>query len=143
MTQPEGLLERTTKNRSLRPDKASGRMAVMKNLSRSFAASLVVLALFVFACGKPKQAEVPDADKETGGPDLAAEDTTAKPTEEKPAASNEDLRTKCCASCKEGLAADRSGAAPDTIPCADFTANLSPWCLEYFRANPTKASECK
>lgn len=118
-------------------------MVVMNNLSRSFAASLVALALFAFACGKPKQAEVPDADKETGGADMAAEETAVKPTEEKPAASNEELRAKCCASCKEGLAGDRSGAAPDTIPCSDFTAQLSPWCLEYFRANPTKASECK
>jgi len=114
----------------------------MKNLSRSLAVSLVVVALSVFACGKPKQSEVPDAEKETAGPDMAAEETATKPNEEKPA-TNEELRAKCCASCKEGLAADRSGAAPDTIPCSDFTANLSPWCLEFFRANPTKASECK
>gem|GEM_PF-2942758 len=115
----------------------------MKNMSRSVAIVLVALALLAFACGKPKQSEVPDADKETGGPDLAAEDTTAKPVEagEKPA-TNEELRTKCCASCKEGLAADRSGSAPDQIPCSDYTDKLSPWCLEFFRANPTKASEC-
>ena len=114
----------------------------MKNLSRSIAVPLVAIALFAFACGKPKQSEVPDADKETAGPDLAGEDTTAKPDVEKPAA-NENMRAKCCAACKEGLAADRSGAAPDTIPCSDFTSNLSFVCLEYFRANPTKASECK
>lgn len=114
----------------------------MKNLSRSIAVPLVAVALFAFACGKPKQSEVPDADKETGGPDLAAEETGTNPDAEKPAA-NEDMRAKCCASCKEGLAADRSGADPTTIPCSDYTANLSFVCLEYFRANPTKASECK
>lgn len=114
----------------------------MMNLSRSIAVPLLAIALFAFACGKPKQSEVPDADKETGGADMAPEDTAGNINEDKPAG-NEELRTKCCASCKEGLAADRSGAAPDTIPCADFTANLNVVCLEYFRANPTKASECK
>lgn len=118
-------------------------MVGMKNLSRSISVPLVAIALFAFACGKPKQSEVPDADKETGGPDLAAEESTGAKTDADKPATNEDMRTKCCASCKEGLAADRSGAAPDTIPCADYTSNLSFVCLEYFRANPTKASECK
>lgn len=119
-------------------------MVGMKNLSRSIAMPLVAIALFAFACGKPKQSEVPDADKETAGPDLAGEDPAAKPSDDKPEpAANEDLRSKCCASCKEGLAKDRSGSSPDTIPCSDYTANLSFVCLEYFRANPTKASECK
>jgi hypothetical protein len=120
-------------------------MPSMKNLSRSLAVPFVALALFAFACGAPKQSEVPDADKETGGADMAAEETAAKPVEgggEKPA-SNEELRAKCCATCKEGLAADRSGSPPDQIPCSDYTDKLSPWCLEFFRANPTKASECK
>ncbi len=117
----------------------------MKNLSRSLAVTLVALALFAFACGKPKQAEVPDADKETGSADMAGDDEAAvKPVEgaDKPAA-NEDLRSKCCASCKDGMAADRSGTAADQIPCSDFTSTLSPWCLEFFRANPMKASECQ
>lgn len=131
-----------TKNPRLLREEASGRMVAMKNLPRSIFALIAVLALFVFACGKPKQSEVPDADKDTGGADMAEEETAAKPTDEKPAP-NEELRAKCCASCKEGLAADRSGSAPDTIPCADYTANLTPICLEFFRANPTKASECK
>ncbi|HRI63500.1 MAG TPA: hypothetical protein PK156_04665 [Polyangium sp.] len=115
----------------------------MKNLSRSLAIPLVAVALFVFACGKPKQSEVPDAEKETAGPDMANDDTSGNIADDKAGAGKEDMRAKCCASCKEGLAADRSGAAPDTIPCADFTANLSVVCLEYFRATPTKASECK
>jgi hypothetical protein len=118
-------------------------MADMKNLSRSITVPLVAIALFVFACGKPKQSEVPDADKEMGGPDMAAEEADVKPEAEKPAPTNEELRAKCRAACKEALAKDRSGAAPDTIPCADFTADLDFVCLEYFRANPTKASECK
>jgi len=126
----------------LRQDKASDEMIAMKNMSRLLAMPFVAVALFAFACGQPKQSEVPDAEKDTAGPDMAAEETATKPGEEKPAVS-EDLRAKCCASCKEGLAADRSGGAADTIPCSDFTANLSPWCLEFFRSNPMKASECK
>lgn len=117
-------------------------MVGMKNLPRSILVLVSLIALFVFACGKPKQSEVPDADKDMGGADMAAEETNVKPSDEKPAP-NEEMRTKCCAACNEGLAADKSGAAPDTIPCADFTANLSPFCLEFFRANPMKASECK
>jgi hypothetical protein len=141
MAQPNGLLERTTKNLDLRQDQASDEMITMKNLSRCLAVPFVAVALVAFACGKPQRSEVPDAEKDTAGPDMAAEETAAKPDEKAPP--NEDLRAKCCASCKEGLAADRSGSAPDTIPCADYTANLSPWCLEFFRANPMKASECK
>jgi hypothetical protein len=129
---------------SLRRGTRSDEMPPMKNMSRVLAVPFVALALLAFACGQPKQSEVPDADKEAQGPDMGGEETAAKPVEgdAKPA-TNEDLRTKCCASCKEGLAADRSGTAPDQIPCADYTSNLSPWCLEFFRANPTKASECK
>jgi len=114
----------------------------MKKLSSVLAGLLFTSAFFVAACGQPKQAEVPDVDKDTGGEDMAAEPTAAEPTEAKPAEAAE-MREKCCASCKEALATDRSGTSPDQIPCADFTAALSPWCLEYFRANPTKASECQ
>jgi len=100
-------------------------------------------SLFVGACGKPKQAEVPDADKDTGSQDMAGgEETAQKPEDAKPEGEGE-MKTKCCASCSDAAKADRSGASPDQIPCSDFTAALSPWCLEYFRAHPTKAAECQ
>jgi hypothetical protein len=117
-------------------------MVDMMNLSRSIAVPLVAISLFAFACGKPKQSEVPDADKDPGGADIAPEETSGNINEDKPAA-NEDMRARCCGECKKGLADDRSGAAADTIPCGDFTSTLGMVCLEFFRANPTKASECK
>jgi predicted small lipoprotein YifL len=108
----------------------------------AFLASFGVLAFASAGCGKPKQAEVPDADKETGSADMAGEEAATKPAEDDKPAGENDMRDKCCASCQEALKTDRSGQAADQIPCADFTAAMSPWCLEYFRAHPTKAAEC-
>lgn len=117
----------------------------MKKVSSALVGLFVTSALLVAACGQPKQAEVPDALGDTGAADMAGEEAAPKPVEEgdaKPEGEG-DMKQKCCASCKEALATDRSGTPPDQIPCADFTAALSPWCLEYFRENPTKASECQ
>ncbi|MDI3287123.1 hypothetical protein [Polyangium sp. 15x6] len=116
----------------------------MKKVSSALVGLFFAGSLLIAACSPPKQAEVPDVDKDTGGQDMAGEEAAPKPVEEgeKPADAGE-MKQKCCASCKEALATDRSGTSPDQIPCADFTAALSPWCLEYFRANPTKASECQ
>jgi predicted small lipoprotein YifL len=114
----------------------------MKTSFSAITGLFVAATLFTAACGKPKQAEVPDADKDNGGQDMAGEETAAKPDEGDKPAGEGDMREKCCASCQEALKADRSGQAPDQIPCSDFTAAMSPWCLEYFRAHPTKAAEC-
>jgi hypothetical protein len=117
----------------------------MKNELSALAGFFLVGSLLTAACGgAPKQAEVADPNKESAGPDMAGEEEAAKPAEEgaKPAG-EADMREKCCASCSEAVKTDRSGATPDKIPCADFTAALSPWCLEYFRAHPTMAAECK
>src|SRR5690349_20378220 len=115
----------------------------MKKSVSMLAGLLFVISLLAASCGgQPKQAEVPDADKETSGPDMAGEEAAQNPDESKPAGEGE-MREKCCSSCKEALATDRSGSSPDQIPCVEFTAALSPWCLEYFRSHPTKASECQ
>jgi hypothetical protein len=108
--------------------------------------SLALSSALLAACATaPKQAAVAEI-PESKGEDMAG--TEAAPTpkaDDAPAAAPEagDMHEKCCVACKEGLAADRSGAKPDTIPCADFTATLTPWCLEHFRGKPTMASECK
>lgn len=107
-----------------------------------FALSLSLLAA---ACGgPPKQAEVADDTKETGvdmaGTEAPAE---AQPTEGKAQPEAAEMHAKCCDLCKEGLAKDRTGAAANTIPCADFTDTLTPWCLEHFRSKPTMADACK
>jgi hypothetical protein len=106
---------------------------------------IVFVAFFVAAAGAcggpPKQAEVPDADKETGI-DMAPSDSAPAAEGEKPSGGEDEMRTKCCGECKTALSQDRSGSAPDTIPCADF-ASLSPWCREHFLSHPKKASECQ
>ncbi len=119
----------------------------MRPISRIFAAVIVTGIAALAACGKPpKQAEVPDVDKGSGE-DMAGEEPATKPaasaTAGASAPSEDEMKTKCCVACKEGLAKDRTGAAANTIPCADFTAQLSPWCLEHFRSHPMMASECK
>ena len=75
---------------------------------------------------------------------MGGEEAAPKPASSAAAGeASADMMAKCCTACKEGLAKDRTGAAPNTIPCADFTAQLTPWCLEHFNAHPTMASECK
>lgn len=97
------------------------------------------------ACAPPpKQAEVPDDTRETGmeGTPAAAADPAALPSEGPPAKEAAEMKAKCCVECKQGLAKDRSGSDPKTVPCADYTDTLSPWCLEFFRGTPTMAAAC-
>lgn len=111
--------------------------------SKRSAAALLLMSVFAVAaaCAPPKQAEVVDVESESGV-DMAPSD--AAPEQGAGTAPEQDeMRTKCCAECKAGLAKDRSGSAPDTIPCADFTDTLSPWCLEHFRGSPLMASRCQ
>ena len=114
---------------------------------KSVFAIAVVASLAVAACGSPKQAEVPDVeggsteDMSTGNEGAPAAGATASPTAA-PEGDKGDMRAKCCESCKEGMAKDRSGSDPKTVPCADFTDTLSPWCLEHFRSKPAMAADC-
>lgn len=106
------------------------------------------LALTASACAPPKQAEVPDVDKDSGA-DMAGPESAPAPSEGAPAPGEgagsgaDEMKTKCCAECKAGLGKDRSGASPETVPCADFTDTLSPWCLEHFRSHPVMANACQ
>jgi hypothetical protein len=114
---------------------------------RSFTmAVLVAVGVLFVGCGKPpKQAAGPEV-TESSGEDMAAQEAAPAPAstaDSKPSAEAEQMHDKCCAECKTGLSQDRSGAKPESVPCADFTAALSPWCLEHFRARPTMAAECK
>lgn len=96
----------------------------------------------IAACAPPpKQAEVADDTRETGMEQSQAE-TATMPTEGPPAKEAAEMRTKCCAECKIGMDKDRSGSDPKTVPCADYTDTLSPWCLEFFRGTPTMAASC-
>jgi hypothetical protein len=107
-------------------------------------AAILFVGSITLGCGKPpKQAEAPDVMK-GGDVDMAAEEVGAKPaTAEELAAKEAKTKVDCCVNCLEGLSKDRSGDSPDKIPCADFTAQLNPLCLEFFRSHPIKASECK
>jgi len=113
-----------------------------KLLALAFAAVPTILA----ACsGPPKQAEAPDVEKETGSEDMAPAPGEGGGSEQAATAAPEqgEMREKCCAECKAGMAKDRSGSSPDSVPCADFTDTLSPWCLEHFRSQPVMASKCQ
>jgi hypothetical protein len=96
-------------------------------------------AVLVLACNTkpPKQAEFADNIVDKGS------DMVAQPEANTMAPVIEDAATKCCKQCKSALAKDRSGSKPETVPCADFTADLSVDCLEHFRGKKKMASECK
>jgi hypothetical protein len=108
----------------------------------------LAFALATAACNTqpPKQAEAPDALSDKGA-DMATGDDArngnVNANDKGAAEGAEKLHAKCCVSCKEGLAKDRSGGAANTIPCSDFTAELDMVCLEHFRGKKTMASECK
>jgi hypothetical protein len=108
----------------------------------------LAFALASAACSTkpPKQAEVPDALSDKG-PDMATGEDVRNGNVEANATAAVDnaakIHAKCCGECKEGLGKDRTGAAPNTIPCADFTDTLDMVCLEHFRGKKTMASECK
>jgi hypothetical protein len=105
------------------------------------------------ATGPPKQAPIEMIEDE-GGLDPGADEspTSAKPASTEGAsedpnadpleAEKAEMHDKCCVVCQEALAKDKSGRKPEEIPCADFTVDLNPWCLEHFREVPTKAAEC-
>jgi hypothetical protein len=105
-----------------------------------------LLSAMAWACGgPPKQAEVPEVDRESGvdmanaAPEASATAAPATGADEGEA----EMHKKCCVECAAGAAKDRTGAAKSTIPCADFTATLSPWCREHFLAHPAMASQCE
>lgn len=115
-----------------------------------FIGSLAVVPLV--GCAPPKQAPLPEIEDEGGLDTGAGEKSSTSPGGDEAAgasgegdsleAEKEDMRAKCCPVCRDALAKDKSGRKPEEIPCADFTVDLNPWCLEYFRDTPTKASEC-
>ncbi len=109
------------------------------------AALTLALALLIPACaGKgPKQAEVADplSDK---GPDMSGgEDSRNGQVLKDDKNGEEQMHAKCCDQCKKGMAADRTGAAPNTIPCTDFSDTVDAICREHFLAKKTMASDCK
>ena len=108
-------------------------------LQKLLATAVLAFAFALPACNTkpPKQAEAPDAlaDKGADMPSVEA-NAPIQPVIEDPA-------KKCCGQCKAALAKDRTGAKAESIPCADFTADLDVACLEYFRGKKMMASECK
>jgi hypothetical protein len=118
----------------------------MRRTIQTFAAFTLAASLFAAACSTkpPKQVESPDALADKGGADMSSgQDGSGNVAPAATGKSGEDqMRERCCGECKTALAKDRSGGAPNTIPCADFS-DLSPVCLEHFRAKKAMASECK
>jgi hypothetical protein len=121
----------------------------MRRIALAVAALSLSLGLITAACssGPPKQAEVPDVDKDTGQDIAGGEGTPAAAASGTPATEappeGDKMHEKCCTSCKEALGKDRSGAKANTIPCADFTADMDVFCIEHFRSKPTMASDCQ
>ena len=109
----------------------------------------LLLALAASGCdNKVRQAQpprIPDDPSESAlaeDGDIAAQPEEITPVEvREPTA--EEKRYQCCQECAAGLEADRSGDAPDAIPCEDFTVDVKERCRKWFLINPMKASEAK
>ena len=119
---------------------------MLKKLTTT-AGFLAAIALLTVSCKTkpPRQAEAEDALNDKGADMSSGEDPRNGNAKEgaEGGMDEEKMHAKCCGQCKEGLAQDRTGQKADTIPCADYPANLDPACLEHFRTKKTMASQCK
>src|SRR5689334_12663496 len=117
---------------------------MLKQLT-TFAGLALAFALTTAACKTkpPRQAEADDAVQDKGADMPATQEQSGPVADTGEKEGTEKMHAKCCGQCKEGLASDRTGAKPETIPCTDFTSTLDPFCLEHFRGKKTMASECK
>ena len=108
----------------------------------------VLLAAVAAGCSsnvkqqRPPRIEDEDETAAMGeGEDMAPqESTTLEPVKEKKI-TPEEQKGMCCTECEKARQNDRSGDDPTKIPCVDFTADLTPKCLKWFRKNPIMASE--
>ena len=111
--------------------------------------TFLVMVVVAFGCDtKVKQQRPPripdDPNEGMGDADISEQpvDETVAPVEEKKT-TPQQRRHRCCKQCQTGLEADKSGDAPDNIPCQDFTVHVKQVCLKWFHKNPMKASEAK
>ena len=105
----------------------------------------LLCAALAAGCGQPKQVQPVTGFEDTGEADIAEqEDKEIEPAVKMPDEMNAaEKKAACCEQCTKGLAKDRTGQPPEQIPCADFTADLEEWCLNYFRDHAMMASECQ
>jgi len=105
---------------------------------------VVAMALLCAGCdpGKVKQQPVDDPSLFV---DSGQSDMDAQPAGDLAPVivSKAQRRQQCCQACDEALAKDRTGDAPEKIPCADFTADMTKDCVDYFVKKPLMASEAK
>ena len=86
----------------------------------------------------PKIADLPE--EAEGESDIAAEPKEGpKPV----ILSAEDKKRVCCEECASAMANDKTGDAPENVPCVDFTAELKEECLNHFRDQPMTAAEAQ
>jgi hypothetical protein len=110
----------------------------------------LALSASLVACGPPPKQAAPPEFTDEGKQDMSSESVDTQ-KELAPAKKMPDEMTPtekkqaCCPQCEKGLANDRTGQKADQIPCADYVASLEVrgFCIDYFRGNQMKASECK
>jgi hypothetical protein len=107
------------------------------------------LAALMGCAAPPKQAAPPeftDDGKQDMSKESVEEEKGLAPAKKMPdEMTAEEKRKTCCPQCEKGLSNDKTGQKPDQIPCADYAATLDVrgFCIDYFRQNQMKASECK
>jgi hypothetical protein len=110
---------------------------------KPFMCASLAAGLLVLGCdSKVQQVKPPRiADEVPAETDMAGEpeDKGSEVT----APSKKEQKRLCCEQCQKALENDKSGDAPDKIPCQDFTADLDETCLRWFRENPMKADQAK
>ena len=114
-------------------------------------APLIAASLLLVACDtKVRQQQpprIPDPENEAlssgEGEDIAALPDAGSGVVEKKTVTPEERRRRCCKQCVTGLENDKTGDAPEKIPCQDFTVYVKGVCLKWFHNNPMNAAEGK
>ncbi|RLB65552.1 MAG: hypothetical protein DRI90_01735 [Deltaproteobacteria bacterium] len=113
------------------------------------AAPIIAALVLLNACDTKVQQQqpprIPDAEDDGlasgDGADIAETPDAGSGVVEKKEVTAEERRRRCCQQCVTGLEKDKTGDAPDKIPCEDFTVHVKSVCLKWFHDNPMKASE--
>lgn len=56
-----------------------------------------------------------------------------------------DLRSKCCAECRQAFSQSPVGVGAEGVQCGAFTSAqpMSQACLDYFKENPSTVADCE
>lgn len=119
----------------------------MLKLAAPIVAAVVLFVACDTAVKQQAPPRIPDPEDESlssgEGADIQEAPDAGAGLVEKKDLTPEERRMRCCKQCVEGMDNDKTGDAPDKIPCQDFTVYVKNVCLKWFHDNPMTAADAK